>query len=263
MLTLVNCSLLAQAAAPAPNAATIGSVWDFIVKGGVVMIPITLCSLVALAIIVERLLCLRRSNVIPPGFLVGVKAAMGPRRNIAGALEYSRCANAPIGNIFAAALDRAGEPIERLERYIEQAGDHEVASLRKYLRTLSVIASVSTLLGLLGTIFGMIKAFQTVAASGEALGRTELLAKGIYEALITTAAGLIVAIPVIIAYHALAAKIEQLVREMDGATVEFIETHLLRANNSAVRASSAGIPCASADDDELVLQGAPVDDAAS
>ena len=80
-------------------------------------------------------------------------------------------------------------------------------------------------MGLLGTIFGMIKAFQTVATSGEALGKTELLAEGIYQAMITTAAGLLVAIPVIIAYHLLCAKIDRLVEEMDRITLEFVEQY--------------------------------------
>jgi len=100
-----------------------------------------------------------------------------------------------------------------------------VLKLRKYLRVLAVIASIAPLMGLLGTIFGMIQAFQTVAASGSALGRTEMLAMGIYQAMITTAAGLLVAIPVLIAYHWIVAKIERLVMEIDQMTVEFIEAH--------------------------------------
>ena len=87
---------------------------------------------------------------------------------------------------------------------------------------LSLLYSVATLLGLLGTILGLIEAFQTVALSGEALGKTELLAKGIYEAMITTAAGLFVAIPTVIAYHWISSKIERLVGDMDRMTLEFL-----------------------------------------
>ena len=89
---------------------------------------------------------------------------------------------------------------------------------------LTVIAGVAPLLGLLGTIFGMINAFQTVAISPDALGKTELLAEGIYQAMITTAAGLIVAIPVVIAHHWLAARIDGLVMEIDRVTVDFVES---------------------------------------
>jgi len=210
------------------DAIRIDSVWDFVVKGGPVMVPIGIGSIVALTIIVERLINLRRRNVIPPDFLPTVKKLLkdgtGDR---SAALEY--CANAPstIAEVLAVGIKRIGEPIELLERHIEEAGQRAIFKLRKNLRGLSAIASLSTLLGLLGTIFGMISCFQTVAASGEALGRTELLAKGIYEAMITTAAGLVVAIPVLVAYHALSARVEKLVAEVDRIAVEFVETYAL------------------------------------
>ncbi len=204
------------------------SIWDFIVKGGPMMIPIGLCSLLALAIIVERLVTLRRGQIIPPEFMKGLQPVLdkngdGHRR----ALEYCKNNASPIANIFAAGIRSLGYPVELVEKHIEQAGQQEILKLRKHLRTLSVIVSIAPLLGLLGTIFGMIDAFQTVAASGEALGRTESLAKGIYQAMITTAAGLMVAIPVLVGYHWLAGIIDRLVGEMDRMTVEFVENHAL------------------------------------
>ncbi len=211
--------LLAQAEAEAPI--TVHSVWEFIVRGGPMMIPIGLASLVALTVIIERSISLRRARVIPPDFLGGMEQA----GNRAARLTYCTDNPSPIANIFLAALRRMREPLDILERHIEQAGQREVFLLRKYLRVLSVIAAVSPLMGLLGTIFGMIRAFSTVASAGEALGRTELLAKGIYEAMITTAAGLLVAIPVLIAYHWFSARIERLVADMDRLTMEFVETH--------------------------------------
>ncbi|MFN0137363.1 MAG: MotA/TolQ/ExbB proton channel family protein [Phycisphaerae bacterium] len=216
--------LFAQAAPP--SAAALGSVWDFLVKGGVLMIPIGICSLAVLAVTVERLVSLRKRNVIPPDFLTGVQAAIGRGGNSgrSAALDYCKKSDSPIGRIFVAALQRIGEPADLLEKHIEQAGQREVFKLRKYLRLLSVIASVATLLGLLGTIFGMITAFSTVAASGEALGRTELLARGIYEALITTAAGLMVSIPALLAFHGFAARIDHIVRDVDAMTVDFVES---------------------------------------
>lgn len=220
--------VLGQAGAPA-NAASLDavkvqSVWDFVVKGGPVMIPIGLCSLVALTVIVERLASLRRRIVIPGDVLPGVTGLLsvdgGDREK---ALDFCKANGSPLSNVLAAGIKRLGEPVELLERHIQEAGQREASKLRKFLRLLSVLASIAPLLGLLGTIFGMINAFQTVAASGEALGKTELLAKGIYEAMITTAAGLMVAIPVILAYHWLAAKVENLVAEMDRMTVDFVE----------------------------------------
>ncbi len=206
-------------------AVRVQSVWDFIIKGGPMMIPIGLASLVAFAVVIERSLTLRRRRVIPPDFLPGLREKLESGASTADALAYCTARQGPLPTIFAAAVKRLHEPVERLEKRIEEAGQREVLKLRKYLRALAVIASVAPLMGLLGTIFGMIRAFQTVASSGAALGRTELLARGIYEAMITTAAGLIVAIPVLMCYHWMASTIERLVLEIDHMTVEFVEEH--------------------------------------
>ena len=174
-------NLLAQAEPGAgvdASAVQVQSVWDFVVKGGPMMIPIGLCSLLALAVIVERALTLRRRKVIPPDFMTGLRPVMDNNGDgYKGALEYCRTNESPIANIFAAGIRSLGASVELVEKHIEQAGEREVFKLRKYLRMLSVIASIAPLMGLLGTIFGMIDAFQTVAASGEALGRTESLRK--------------------------------------------------------------------------------------
>lgn len=246
-------TLLAQAPAGPPAAASsalrIESVWDFVVKGGPVMIPIGICSLVALAVIVERFVTLRRTRIIPPGFLPGLKASLAQgQKSRAEALEYCRANECPVASIFACGIRRLGEPTELLEKHVQEAGEREVTKLQKYLRVLSLIASISTLLGLLGTILGLINAFQTVAASGEALGKTELLAKGIYEAMITTAAGLFVAIPVVIAYHAIAAKVQRLVSEMDQMTVDFLEQY----GTTSAAAVSAPAHSAGGNGDESV-----------
>ncbi len=224
MLTSWSNLVLGQAVnAPGGDASL--SLWELIVKGGVVMIPIAVCSLIAIAVMVERSISLRLMNVIPPRFMPRLRetlrrATPDDRR---AALALCREDGSPMAAICAAALRRLDEPIEFLERTIEQAGEREVYKLRRYLRVLSVAAAVAPLLGLLGTVFGMISAFRTVAASGEALGRTELLANGIYEALITTAAGLIVAIPALLGYHWFSTRVEHLVGEMDRQTVDFIE----------------------------------------
>ena len=227
-------------AVPAAGDVQVQSIWDFLVKGGPLMIPIGLCSLIAVTVIVERLISLRRANVIPPDFVSGLKPIIDRNGDgYRGALAYCERNGSPIANIFAAGIRSLGFSVEILEKHIAQAGQREILNLRKYLRVLSLIASIAPLLGLLGTITGMIKAFQTVAAAGETLGRTEALAKGIYEAMITTAAGLMVAIPVLIAYHWLAGKIEGLVAEMDRMTIEFVEENALRDQASRIVKSRA------------------------
>ncbi len=226
LMTLGQAVGASDPAGSTVSAAQIDSIWDFMVKGGPMMIPIGLCSLVALTVIIERLVSLRRVKVLPRPFVRGLKEVFeesgGDKRK---ALDYCALHSNPLANVFAAGIKRLGGPLQLLEKRVQEAGEREVQRLRKYLRLLSVIASIAPLMGLLGTIFGTIRAFQTVATSAESLGKAELLATGIYEAMITTAAGLLVAIPVLISYHWISAKIDHLVSEMDALTVEFVEQY--------------------------------------
>lgn len=237
--------ILAQAdsAAPIAPSVEVTSIWDFCVKGGILMIPIGGCSIVALAVIIERLSSLRRRAIIPPDFLPKLKQMLidhpGDRER---ALEYCRQHESPLANVLAAGIRRLDRPAESIEKAIAEAGQREAVKLGRFVRVLAVITAVSPLLGLLGTIFGMITAFQTVAMSGEALGRTEMLAGGIYEAMITTAAGLLVAIPALLAHHWIAARVDGLVGEIDRLTADFIEefAHGDRARRWAVAAGDEG-----------------------
>ncbi|MFO0826799.1 MAG: MotA/TolQ/ExbB proton channel family protein [Phycisphaerales bacterium] len=210
----------APAAAPA-DLSTVATVWDLTLKGGPVMIPIAITSLIGLAIVIERLVSLRRSAIVPPSFMPGLRDALqqGPER----ALAYCRANPNPVARVAESALKHWRGSSDDVARRIEEAGLREAAQLRRNLRGLSVVTAVAPLLGLLGTITGMIKAFRTVAASAEALGRTELLASGIYEAMVTTAAGLIVAIPALLAYHWLAARADRLVLDIDGTCEGLLE----------------------------------------
>lgn len=220
---MVLTQLLAAGQAESAGAVQVQSVWDFLIKGGPVIVPILLCSLAALTVVVERCLVLQRKRVIPPGFGAAVRAALS--ESPAAAVACCAAHPSPLANVFLAGLKRMSASPERREKAIEEAGAREVFVLRRRLRLLAVVAALAPVLGLLGTVFGMINAFQTVALSGEALGKTELLAKGIYEALITTAAGLLLAIPAMICHHALSARVDRLVFEMDRLTVDFFEEH--------------------------------------
>lgn len=231
ILEQIGPLLFAQAAPALPAASEISpavqvqSVWDFVVKGGPMMIPIGLCSLIAMTVLVERLFSLRRRTVIPGTLVPGLREVLDDeRRGRDDAVERCCADGSPLASVLAAGLRRVGGPLEVMERHVQEAGRREVLKLGKFLRVLSVIAAVSPLMGLLGTIFGMIAAFQTVATSADALGKTEMLAGGIYEAMITTAAGLLVAIPTLICYHWLSARVQGLVMEIDEKTVEFLES---------------------------------------
>jgi len=232
--------MLAQAAGAGSSDVSINTIWDFVVKGGPMMIPIFICSLFAFGVFVERLSSLGKTTIIPPDFLDGLHEIMrSPTRDRSAALAYCYDSKSPLGPILAAGIKRLDATPELMEKHVQDAGDRSLLTLRKNVRVLTVIASICPLLGLLGTIFGMIDAFQTVAISGEALGKTELLAEGIYEAMITTAAGLLVAIPVLIGYHYLSARIDGLVTEMDQLTVDFLDEHAYQRIQSPV-ATRAG-----------------------
>ncbi|TWT40000.1 colicin uptake protein TolQ [Phycisphaerae bacterium RAS1] len=218
--------ILAQTApvAAAPEAAfKLESVWDYAVRGGPTMAVIAACSLVALTVIVERFIILRRGRVIPAAFLPGLGAAGRDRKR---ALDYCRAANSPVGRVLAAAAGRIDEGREATEKAVDDAGRRELVRLRQRMRLLGALPQVSTMLGLLGTIFGMIKTFQAVATSGQSLGKTEMLARGIFEAWTCTAAGLLVAIPVLIFYHVLHGRIDARMVDLDQAATDWVEEAL-------------------------------------
>ncbi len=230
---MVNCMmpLSILAASPASDGGAIAaqgsSVWEFVVKGGVMMIPIGACSLVMIAVLAERFMVLRKGNIIPSNFMKGLdrtlRAPVATEERRRDALHYCKSNASPIASICAAGIRRLSAPIEVIEKHLSAEGEHQVFHMRKHMRALAVVASIAPLLGLLGTILGMIRAFQTVAISGEALGKTEMLAGGIYEAMITTAAGLFVALPAIIGHHWVSAKVEHLAADMDRIAFDLVE----------------------------------------
>lgn len=197
------------------------SLFDLILKGGYVMIPLGLCSVLALAISLERFLSLRRDKILPPDFVTGIKGALSGQGGVEDAMGYCEQRPSPISNVFKAGISRIRHGAESIEKAIEDAGAREVDKLKRSLRPLSVIATVAPLLGLLGTVYGMISAFQSASAMG--VGKADRLATGIYEALVTTAAGLTLAIPVLVIYQILCSRVDKLVDHMDDEAIDFFE----------------------------------------
>ena len=197
------------------------TVWSLTVKGGIVMIPLGICSIVGLGIAIERFISLRRSKIIPPDFIGGL---MGTLKNSAAdlraATEYCDNSKSPVGHIFKAGIMNLSKGEAFVEKAIEEAGAREVDKLKRSLRGLSIITAVSPLLGLLGTVYGMITAFETSTMVG--IGKGELLASGIYEALVTTAAGLTIAIPTLLLYNYFVGRVDALVDEIDDLGIEFM-----------------------------------------
>jgi len=142
------------------------SLFSLIIKGGYVMIPLGFCSVLALAMAVERFISLTREKILPPEFVTGIKDAFVGSDNIDKAVAYCQERPSPISNVFKAGISRILHGAASVEKAIEDAGSREVDKLKRSLRPLSVIATVAPLLGLLGTVYGMISAFQSASAMG-------------------------------------------------------------------------------------------------
>ncbi|RMF96347.1 MAG: MotA/TolQ/ExbB proton channel family protein [Gammaproteobacteria bacterium] len=193
---------------------------EIVRSGGWLMLPIIACSVIAAAIILERLWTLQRRRVLPPDLTRQVWEWVShnelDREHIRKLQESS-----PLGEILAAGLAHRSRDREIMKEKVEDTGRHVVHELERYLNTLGTIAAVSPLLGLLGTVIGMVKVFAAITAHG--VGDPAVLAGGISEALITTAAGLSVAIPSLIAYRYLRGRVDGLVVQMEKEAITLVE----------------------------------------
>ncbi len=204
--------------------APLQSILDLAMGGGWMMIPLALCSIVALAYTVERSLRLRPGVLGPARFGREVVSAVQDR-GVPAALELCEGRRWPLARVLAAGLRRADQPFLHREKVVEDVASAEIRALASNLRPLYLVFLVAPLLGLLGTVWGMIESFSNIATE-DGMGKPEQLAAGIYQALTTTAAGLAVAIPSIVAYYwlrgrieAFGRRVEQQYREVDDAVV--------------------------------------------
>ena len=212
------------ATSPAPAARP--SVWELHEKARPVIYALDACSVLALAIIFERLFSLRRSRIIPRGFLAGLRAVYrDPFTDRERAVEYCRANDSPMARMVAAFLRRLPRGFAAAEKALEDAGGNEALRLRANLRVFYAIGSVATLLGLLGTIAGMIRAFMATAEAGEAANKVQLLSTGIYEAMVCTFGGLAVAILVTTFYYYFVGRIEKLVTEINDELTAFADEY--------------------------------------
>jgi biopolymer transport protein ExbB len=190
--------------------------------GGPILLPIGICSFVLFVFVFERAISLRRGRVIPRPFVKRfVHQLQEGQLQPEEALELCEENRSPVAEVFAAATKKWGRPAVEVEQAVLDAGERVATGLRRYLRLFHGISTLSPLLGLLGTVVGMISAFNAIATA-DAMGRPELLAAGISEALLTTAAGLSVAIPAIIANFYFISRVDRLVIEIDGLGQEIV-----------------------------------------
>jgi biopolymer transport protein ExbB len=203
---------------------------EIVQAGGWLMLPIILCSVIAVAIVLERLWTLQSKRVLPPNSTTQLWEWAGANQLDAQQLQQVQ-QSSPFGQVLAAGFANRNATREVLKEAIEDAGRHAVHDLERYLNTLGTIAAISPLLGLLGTVSGMIRSFTAITTEG--VGNPTVLAGGISEALITTAAGLVVAIPAMIAYRYLRGRVDGLVVQIEKESNRFIEM-LLHQQRSGV-----------------------------
>ncbi|UVE19229.1 MotA/TolQ/ExbB proton channel family protein [Pseudomonas sp. LS44] len=194
--------------------------WELIKAGGWMMLPIILCSIAAMGIIVERLWTLRVSRVSPPQLLGQVWLLIKNKQLNAQKLKEIR-QSSPLGEVLAAGLANSKHGREIMKECIEEAASRVIHELERYLNALGTIAAMGPLLGLLGTVFGMIDIFSGFMGSGAA--NAPMLAGGIGKALVTTAAGLIVAIPAVFFHRYLLRRVDELVIAMEQEAIKLVE----------------------------------------
>ncbi|MCU0715468.1 MAG: MotA/TolQ/ExbB proton channel family protein [Pirellula sp.] len=183
--------------------------------GGIMMYPIALCSFVLMVFSFERFISLRTGRVIPRPFVKRLIEQLQQQQiDRDEALELCERNPSSIATLLAAAVKRYGRPAVEIEQAVLDAGERETNNLRRHMRLLNAISNVAPLLGLLGTVMGMIQSFNDISGS-QAMGRPEMLAGGISEALLTTAAGLLVAIPAYLMYMYFLGHTDRLITEMD------------------------------------------------
>jgi biopolymer transport protein ExbB len=194
---------------------------EFLQKTGPLLYPLALCSLVACTITIERLIALRRSRVFPKE-IVEVVEAVVPNRDLQMAIDICRRNPGVFSDVMRAGLEHATERWDVMRDALLDAGRQRAPLLERNLVWLQTIAQAAPLIGLLGTVLGMIKMFASISLSG--LGDPNALSEGISEAMFTTAIGLAIGIPTLVAYNLLASRSETLVAEIEGYATDLISS---------------------------------------
>jgi biopolymer transport protein ExbB len=199
-----------------------GQVAEYFRQGGIFMYPLLFFSVLAATVAIERFIVFSKAKVNVSDFLTKIRKALLVNRNVKEAIKICEQSKGPVASVMKAGLLRYGHPREDIEKTIENAALYELDRLEKRLGVLATTANVAPMLGFLGTVAGMIKSFATLAEQG--LTNPAAVAVGISEALITTAAGLIIAIPAQLVYNWYTTKITRFVRDIETASNMLVET---------------------------------------
>ena len=197
------------------------SVLDLAIQGGFMMIPIFILSVIAIYLFFERLMIINKANQNPEQFMNRVKELV-LRGDINGAKLLCAQQDSPVGRMIQKGLYRIGSPLKNIEASIENVGKLEIFKLEKNLSSIATIAGAAPMMGLLGTVIGMVEAFIAIAQE-EGSVSPKLLSSGIYTAMITTVAGLVVGILAYLAYNFLVTRVQKVVHKMEYTSIEFID----------------------------------------
>ncbi len=197
------------------------SVLDLALQGGFMMIPIFILSIIAIYLFFDRLMIINKANQSPDQFMSRVKE-MVLRGDITGAKLLCAQQDSPVGRMIQKGLSRIGSPLKNIEASIENVGKLEIFKLEKNLSALATIAGAAPMMGFLGTVIGMVEAFIAIAQE-EGSVSPKLLSSGIYTAMITTVAGLVVGIIAYLAYNFLVTRVQKVIHKMEYTSIEFID----------------------------------------
>ena len=197
------------------------NIWDLAVKGGWLMIPIALLLFIAVAILIERIFVIKNADKEDPTFMNRIKDYIHEGK-IDSAINLCRMTNTPISRMIEKGISRLGRPMNDILVAVENVGNIEVAKLEKGFTWVATAAATAPMLGFLGTVTGMVRAFFAMANAGSNVDIT-LLSSGIYEALVTTVAGLIVGVIAMFAYNYLVAQVNRTVNKMETHSMEFMD----------------------------------------
>jgi biopolymer transport protein ExbB len=197
------------------------SYWELALKGGWIMIPIAVLSIIAVYIFIERYFEIKRASQTDINFMNKIKDYIHDDK-IDSALALCQSTNSPVARMIEKGLQRIGRPLNDINAAIETVGNLEISTLEKSLPALATVSGAAPMIGFLGTVIGMIRAFYDMANAGNNID-VSLLSNGIYTAMVTTVAGLMVGIIAYLAYNILVAKVEKVVFQLEANTSEFMD----------------------------------------
>jgi biopolymer transport protein ExbB len=197
------------------------NLWDMATKGGWIMIVLALLSVLCVYIFVERILVIRKASKVDPVFMERIRDYV-KTDELKSAVNYCRVANNPVANMIEKGIERIDRPAAEVQAALENAGNLEVAKLEKGLSVMATISSGAPMIGFLGTVLGMVRAFWEMANAGNNIDIT-LLSSGIYEAMITTVGGLVVGIVAMFAYNYLVSRVNDVANVLEAQTLSFMD----------------------------------------